>query len=723
MNTLHHRYSSRLFLAGSTIAIAAALVICVAWSHRQPYFRSGWNEREHQSDWQAFGGTWQIVDGSIQNISDDRGAKLMNGSPDWHNYMVQADVQLLGDTGDAGFVIRASNEAVGVDSYDGYFAGIRDADETLILGRADYGWHEFQTIPVHSGVQSGSWYHLKVLAYECTLIASATTPSGEVRIAQLHEQQCLTKGRFGLQSYSTGTVWRNLEVQHASERDMQVMLLQSGAGSELKQKSSEDIWTDQRFVEPMRRELRDHQTDLHAVQIGSLRLLPQNLPSPVTIHGVVTMVSPILFIQDSSGGIAIPDATTSKPVQIGDAVEARGDPEQQEFSSVLHHATVRPLWSHTPVPPVSVTASQAASGAFDAQYIETEGKLTSEQNDSRQSLVLKLDEGSQSFVAIAENLALAHTLRNFKTGSRLRLRGVCVTDRAFARDGVPFALLMRSAGDAEMIEPPPWWNTWHIIEVMLGLLTTSLLLQYGYITIKRNRLRAIMEERERVAHEMHDTLAQSFAGIGYQLEALCDEAEPGSQMRSQLESTVDLVRFGHMEARRNITALRPCNIEREGLARALGQAAQAMVHGGSITIKTSVHGEQIQIPLRIADTLFRIGQEAIANAVRHAKPRTIHIALIYGKDSVKLIVRDDGKGFLPSQQSSGFGIQGMGQRADAIAASLRLRTSPEHGTAVNVRAMLPRSLRYMLWKRKKAKTSIEGALTWTSTMNRSQSKS
>jgi signal transduction histidine kinase len=701
-------------MAATLFVVGATWVGRLVYPRYEPYFhsslRGSWDVSAHQAGWQAFGGTWQMADGAMQNISDDRGAKLMNGSPDWHNYVVQADVRLLGEQGDAGFVIRASNEEVGVDSYDGYFAGLRDADETLILGRADYGWHEYQTIPMHSGVQAGTWYHLKFLAYDCTLIASATSPSGEVKTARLQDPECLPKGRFGLQSYSTGAIWRNLQVRSATAQDLQAMLLPPTQSSRFTPASGEDTWTEQRFVEPMQRELLDHKADLHALQIGSLRLLGQNLPSPVTIHGVVTMVSPILFVQDSSGGIAIPNPTASKPVQIGDAVEARGDAEQKDFSSILRNASVRLLWSHTPVPPVSVTASQAATGAFDSQFVETEGRLVSEQAGKAQSLVLKLEEGSQTFVAIAENLALARSLRNLKIGSRLRLRGICVTDRTFARDEVPFALLMRSAEDAEMVEPPPWWNAVHIIEVMLGLLLISFALQYAYIKTRRDRFRAIMEERERVADEMHDTLAQSFAGIGYHLEALCDEAEPGSYMRSQLESTTDLVRFGHMEARRNITALRPGNIEREGVAKALDQAARAMVQGGSIAIKASVRGELKQIPLRIADTLFRIGQEAIANSVRHAKPHTIHISMVYGKASVKLVVRDDGKGFSMQEESSGYGIRGMGRRTDAIGASLHLRSSAGHGTSVSVRAMLPKTLGYAWWKRSPTRAILRRTL-------------
>jgi signal transduction histidine kinase len=267
---------------------------------------------------------------------------------------------------------------------------------------------------------------------------------------------------------------------------------------------------------------------------------------------------------------------------------------------------------------------------------------------------------------------------------------------------------MRSAGDAEMVELPPWWNTQHVVELVVGLLALSLGLQLVYTSIKRSRLRAVIEERERLALEMHDTLAQSFAGLGFQLEALSAEVEPGSSMRTQLESTVDLVRLGHMEARRNIAALRPGNLEQMGLAKALEHAAHAIVQDGPIAIQMSVRGEPKQMPLRINDTLFRIGQEAIANAVRHAQARTIQLRVVYGRPSVKLTVRDDGIGFSSLGETAGFGIRGMKRRADRIAANFRIRSSPGHGTSVSVRAMMPqpllsvwllRTMRVRVWRR------------------------
>jgi signal transduction histidine kinase len=692
--------------------VAAATVAFVFWSFSQrwqagePYFHDSFsrsvNSDASQNNWQAYGGTWQVADGVMRNISDDRGAKLMNGNTHWHNYMVSADVALLGETGDAGFVIRASQEEVGVDAYHGYFAGLRDLDDTLILGRADFGWHEFRAIPVHSGLATGTWYPLKVIAYDCTIAVRSTEPNGESTVASVRDPHCIEEGRFGLQSYSTSAAWRNVQLSPATQSDLQALL-----GGEKPDTPDgpplipavTDLQNYQRDWLPMRRELRNHRSDLNALPIAQLRLLAPDHPTTVTVQGVVTLVSPTLFVQDSSGGVAVRDSKATAPVQIGDEVEVTGDANLHEFSSVLRNAVVRPLWSHASIPPVAVTAAQAATGAFEAQYIETEGRIQSEQHTGKHMVVLRLHEGSQSFVAIADNSSPVEEPHGFTLGSRLRLRGICVTDRTYTGDELPFALLMRSVEDAQVIEPPPWWNTRHIVEIVAILLLLSLGGQLVFTSVKRSQFRAVLEERERLAMEMHDTLAQSFAGLGFQLEALCDEAPAGSPMRTQLESTLDLVRFGHMEARRNIAALRPGNLEGLGLAEALKQAAHAIVREGPITVTVSEYGEARPIPMRLADPLFRIGQEAIANATRHGRPRCIHVRLTYGRSSAKLSVKDDGVGFLAPMESTGYGIRGMKRRAEAIGANLRIRSVPGHGTSVSVRVLLPNPLLNSWWRR------------------------
>src|ERR1700761_5062807 len=200
----------------SAAFLFAAWTVYGRWKEHQPRFRDNFNwesyAQPHERGWQAFGGTWQVLDGTMQNVSDDRGAKLVNGDPHWRNYIIEADVQLLSETGDAGFVIRTNQEEIGVDSYHGYFAGLRDLDDTLILGRADFGWHEFGTALVHSHVHTRTWYHLKLIAYGCVIAASTTTPEGEHAVVSVNDSDCIPEGRFGLQSYSTGAVWRNLEL-------------------------------------------------------------------------------------------------------------------------------------------------------------------------------------------------------------------------------------------------------------------------------------------------------------------------------------------------------------------------------------------------------------------------------------------------------------------------------------------------------------------------------
>jgi signal transduction histidine kinase len=696
-------------------AITAAVLLAAAvwtlrrfdaqrWTEPVPQFHdpfsSNGDGQLHQGGWEPFGGTWQVQNGTMQNLSDDRGARLMNGSARWRNYIVEADIELLGEAGDAGLLVRSSDEEVGVDSYHGYFVGLRDLDETFILGRADYGWHEYQTIPVHSGVHTRTWYHLKVLAYECNVIATVTGPNGEVSKAILFDPACLSSGRFGLQSYATGAAWRNLSVRPAAQSDLNEMLSLNAATApefHIVGQSPSELWTEQRFIAPMKRELTNHKADLNARPIGDLKLLPPNRPTQVTIHGVVTLVSPILFVQDSTGGIAIPGAHADPPVQIGDSVEASGEAELHDFSSVLRNAEVRLLWSHTPVPPVSVTVAQAATGSFDAQYIEIDGRLVEEQKKGERSIRLKLAEGSQLFEAIAESPSLAETLSSLKTGSRLRVRGICVTDRAYARDEIPFALLMRSVDDVNVIEPPPWWTLDHVIELAIGIIAFSFLMQAIYASVKRSQFRAVIEERERLALEMHDTLAQSFAGVGFQLEALCNEVPPENPMHLQLQSTVDMVRTGHQEARRNIAALRPGNLEQMGLAKALEHAAHVIVQGGPIAVSMSVRGEPREMPLRVGDALFRIGQEAVANAVRHGHPRNIQLSLVYGRPSVKLTIRDDGQGFSIQEETAGFGIRGMMRRAESINATFRIRSSLEHGASVQVRATLQQTQLSTWW--------------------------
>ena len=684
-----------LILALLTAAVLALLVIAVIVY--RSFLRRGPTQHqvislEKQDDWQAFGGAWQYADGVMTNNSDERGAKLMTGPEYWTNYSVEADVLLLGQYGDAGLIIRASDEETGVDAYHGYMAGLRDLDNTLMMGRADYGWKEYAAKSVSPRVYAQQWYHLKFLAFACDFAVSATSQKGETTTIAIRDPGCITSGRIGLKSYNTGAQWRNVEIRPATQLDLTAMIgdqqPQLAVPSHIP--SGMEPAPYNRFLEPIERELQAHRSDVDVQAISNLRLLSSDVSNSVKVQGVVTLTSPMLYIQDSTGGLAISSSHPHAPLQIGDEIEVRGDSYLHDFSSELRNADIHLLWSHTPVSPVAVAASQAATGAFDAQYVEVQGRLAEKREDGNGTETLTLEDESQSFTAVVNGLGRSPHLNSLKEKSKLRLRGICVVDSRYTHDLTAFALLLPSSGDIEVLEGPPWWSPAHILELVICIFLLPFAGMTAFFFVERWRMQAVLDERQRLAHEMHDTLAQSFAGLGFQLQAVRDDMQDGIDIMPQLEVAQDMVRTSHDEARRSISALRPEHLESVGLLSALEVCARRTIsNSSSIEITTTTSGTMQNIPLRVSDTLLRIGYEAIANAIRHAHCSRLNITLAYGKSTVEMIVEDDGAGFVVSSDSAGFGIRGMHKRAENISAHFRVDSAPGEGTAVHVLAPLP----------------------------------
>ena len=207
--------------AAGIVVLLSLAVLSRSPSHGLPYrdaFAAG-----RAAEWKALGGTWEVTNGMIRNDSDERGAKILTGSPYWRNYSIEADLMLLGNDGDAGLIMRSSKEEEGVDSYSGYYTGLRNHDNSLVLGRADHGWMENRKrIDLARGkIQPFQWYHLKFLAYGCHLISTVTNSSHQsVASMAIEDKECLTSGRIGLRSYSSGGVWKNVVVQEANESDL-----------------------------------------------------------------------------------------------------------------------------------------------------------------------------------------------------------------------------------------------------------------------------------------------------------------------------------------------------------------------------------------------------------------------------------------------------------------------------------------------------------------------
>jgi len=165
----------------------------------------------------------------------------------------------------------------------------------------------------------------------------------------------------------------------------------------------------------------------------------------------------------------------------------------------------------------------------------------------------------------------------------------------------------------------------------------------------------------------------------------------------QLDLASELVRHSHQEARRSIATLRPESPASVSLLPALDTTARKMVNGGSVHVSASSTGVARSIPARTCDALYKIGQEAIANAIRHAQPNRLDIFVGYERRKVRLVIEDDGVGFAGPTTSLGLGLEGMRKRAESISAALQIKTSAGNGTRVEAIAPLPPRFVFKVW--------------------------
>ena len=642
-----------------------------------PQFRPNTVDR-----WTALGGIWEVSDGSMRNESNDRGAKLLTGSPHWKDYVVEGDLHLLG-SGSVGLLARVSDAELGENSFKGYFAGVRTIDNSLVLGAYDFAYHEAARTVLPDMVRPFRWYHVRLEAVGCQITAFASAQDMDtVSTTPVNDPDCFRSGSVGLRSNGTGGAWRNVRV------DAVDLHSKHAANSAPRLPSPRQLPFPSLIARKgtARAPIRRREEDPPAQPIVSLRYMPEHGQPAVAVRGSVVLTRPAVYIEDLTGGVEIrPDGET--PLKIGDEVEATGELNLDNFSPIIRKAQVRLLTEAVPVSPVVLTANQVAEAQYDDRFVQIEGYVQNVSVAQDGQVTIDLTAGSQSFRAILPPGRSRSHLQNVAAGSRVHVKGVSVVDRRFNKALDPFVILVRAAEDVEVVAGPPWWRPSTLILVSLVGLGLIFMAHHLYLLVKHWRLRAVAEERERLAHEIHDTLAQSFAGIGFQLQAIRNSIPSGDlALEHQVERAMSMARTSHEEARRSIASLRPQSVGNVGLLRALRECAERMVKNGTVTVEAQGDDNARDIPLHVKDTLFRIGQEAIVNSIRHAHPRTIRIRVEQQRASVSVLVQDDGDGFTADGDHAGFGLLGMRKRAETISATLAIRSAPGHGTQVEVKA-------------------------------------
>lgn len=211
----------------------------------------------------------------------------------------------------------------------------------------------------------------------------------------------------------------------------------------------------------------------------------------------------------------------------------------------------------------------------------------------------------------------------------------------------------------------------------------------------RQLLTAQEEERRRVAHDIHDGLAQTAAAAYQALQVFARRRRPsGSDHAQELEEALELVRQTVGEARQAISNLRPTVLDDFGLAAAVRLQVETLRSEGLDVGYEEALGDG-RLPPEVETTLFRVAQEALTNVRKHARASRAHVSLEHLKGTVRLLVRDEGGGFRPEEATDGagpgekVGLSGMRERVALLGGRFEIQTWPQAGTSVMAEVRIP----------------------------------
>src|SRR5882724_8716953 len=202
------------------------------------------------------------------------------------------------------------------------------------------------------------------------------------------------------------------------------------------------------------------------------------------------------------------------------------------------------------------------------------------------------------------------------------------------------------------------------------------------------RFAAMLAERTRLAREIHDTLLQGFTGVGLKLVAVANRVTDQPETAAELREVVALAQKTLEDARRAVWDMRSPSLAAEEFTAALRTAAEESTQGTGLSLAYDVEGQPRPVEPEIEAVVFRVVQEALANAVKHAAAQSVRVRCVFGPRQLRVTIADDGKGFTvdPDFRAYGghWGLLGMRERAGQIGAKVGVRSSPGQGARVTL---------------------------------------
>ena len=332
---------------------------------------------------------------------------------------------------------------------------------------------------------------------------------------------------------------------------------------------------------------------------------------------------------------------------------------------------------------------------------------------------LVLEASNVIFTAHLESPQSDERFKALKPGSEVALTGVFVAQppvrwpphltlsrekadpRFYYAPPESVLVLLHSSADVTVLQPPPWWTLARLLWV-LGIMSLILLAGLLWVFVLNNRVRrqtriieekvkreGILEERNRIAREFHDTLEQDLAAVTIQLDAVAAEfGRSPEAARRQLELARNMSRHSHSEARRSVWDMRSHLLESGDLSSALAEVAASLSPTSKARIAVECTGDPRRLAAVTEHHLLRIAQEAVVNALKHSGATCLKVALDYSPGRVQLVLQDDGRGFDPGlvkgADNGHFGLLDMKERAEKIGARFSLVSLPGKGTEIRV---------------------------------------
>ena len=429
----------------------------------------------------------------------------------------------------------------------------------------------------------------------------------------------------------------------------------------------------------------------------------------VHVRGIVTchQADPtrLIWIRDGTTGLKI-QLQHDENLNPGDQIEVLGFPRLGAYTPMLEDAMIKKT-GVTNAPAPLLLASTHDVFDHEDDLVTLTNTLTGIQS-TFEGVTLSLESGGQIYKAYMKLPGNGSAPPDWEPGSLVCMTGICsiIYDESKPMMGVwypqSFQILLRDRNDLIVITPPPWWTPRHVMLVLCLVAGGSVLATALVMWLARRRLHeqgrqralaetqftAILAERNRVAREIHDTLAQGLVATSVQLRlARKHTTIVTPTMTAHLDTALQLVQGSLQEARNSIWNMRSQVLETGDLAGALKNILKQMSDGTELGTEFETSGKPRRFSPFIENNLLRVGQEAITNAIKHAQAKHIKVTVEFGEKQFCLTVTDDGKGFdaaKPPPSEGSFGQVGMRERATALKGTLDIRSAPGQGAEIRL---------------------------------------